>query len=142
MSISPELTSHISRNNKTSVYVQVSISMSNCSYSNYGNAVLMTLNENPRILFHPPYMSSPTTCSVRHLHSANSYQMSFAPAADESSDIQEESVKEEILDLREVSRGVDIKYTLDRALTNIGVSLNKIVKVATNEATAMAEKLH
>lgn len=66
------------------------------------------------------------------------HSLAFGLAVDESTDIQHSSqivrfvryissvisVKEEMLDLREISCGVDIKYTLDRVLTNIDISLN------------------
>ena len=53
------------------------------------------------------------------------------------------TIKEELLDLvaiRETTRGVDIKNTLDEALTRFHVPFNKLVSVATDGAPAMVGK--
>jgi hypothetical protein len=86
----------------------------------------------------------------------NDFKNSFAfsLALDKSTDIQDNPqlavfvryvssdviVKEEVLDLvalKETTRGVDIKNSLDRALTNADIPLNKLVSVATDGTPAM-----
>ncbi|XP_065681502.1 general transcription factor II-I repeat domain-containing protein 2A-like [Hydra vulgaris] len=81
----------------------------------------------------------------------------FSLAVDESTDIQDKPqmavfvryvtsdviVKEELLDLvelKDTTRGVDIKEALDKALLKANVPINKLVSVATDGASAMAGK--
>ena len=53
------------------------------------------------------------------------------------------TINEELLDLvimRETTRGINIKYALDEALTRANVPLNKLVSVATDGAPTMVGK--
>ena len=83
--------------------------------------------------------------------------LAFSAAFDESTGIQDNTqlaifvryfsshltTKEELLDfvaIRETTLGVDIKSALDEALTRFHVPLNKLVRVATDGASAVVGK--
>ena len=83
--------------------------------------------------------------------------VAFSLALDESTDIQDNpqlavfiryvladvTVKEELLDLialKDTTRGIDFKNSLDTVLSNTGIPLNNLVSVATDGAPAMIGK--
>ena len=80
--------------------------------------------------------------------------LAFSIAVDESTDIQDNpqlaifvryvssdlTIKEELVAIRETTRGVDIKNAFDEVLTRFHVPPNKLVSVATDGAPAMEGK--
>ena len=83
--------------------------------------------------------------------------VAFSLALDESTDIQDNpqlavfirylsadvTVKEELLDLialKDTTRGINFKNSLDTILSNTGIPLNNLVSVVTDGAPAMIGK--